>query len=317
MEINNTKKPMKSILLLFTAIFIGLFSCAQDYLYVSFPDSNAVWSEYYWSTESPAIYNKYALFNEDTVINERTYQKVFHTVNRSTITPENRIYTGGIREDSLKRIFASSSFGWFVTPETDEILLYDFSLNEGDTIWRYISDTVAANFTADYLVVENIDTILIHNTLRKVFNFCNYPWTRWIEGIGNIQGLIFPSGDLTTGGDNSELICMHQNDTLMYFNDDYEGCVPQFVIDNVALLPNHEIKVYPNPVAGRTVNFENLQFDTLELYDIHGQIIEKNNVVGLTRFVLDASDLAPGIYTYRLIKKGLIPTQGKLIVQLH
>ncbi len=306
---------MKVVIMLFTLTMFVFSSRSQEYQYVSFPDSNSVWSEYYWSSESPAVYNKFALFNEDTLINGITYKKLFHTANHSSITPENSSCIGGIREDSLNRVFASISIGGFVTPETQEILLYDFNLNEGDTIRRYISDKVTANFSADFLVVEDIDTIEINNSTRKVFSFLNYPWTRWIEGIGNAQGLAFPSGDLTTGGDNSELICMHQNDTLMYFNDEYEGCVPQFVIDNVAILPNYEIKVYPNPVYGGSVHFENLQFETFELYDAHGQLTRKNTIHGSTKFVLDASELTPGIYTYRLITIGLIPTQGKLIVQ--
>ncbi len=306
---------MKSILLFVTVIFVAFGVKAQEYKYVSFPDSNAVWSEYYWSSESPAVYNKYALFNENEVKNGLTYQTVFRTINRASITPENSTYLGGIREDSLKRVFATGSIDSFITPETTEILLYDFGLNEGDTTWKYISDTITANFINDFLVVEDIDTILIHNTTRKVFSFYNNSWTRWIEGIGNIQGLFFPSGDLTTGGENSNLICMHHNDTLMYFNEEYESCVPQFVIDNVALLPNHDIKVYPNPVTAGSVTFENLPFETLELYDANGRIIQTENVEGLSTFVLNTARLAPGIYTYRLAAKGLVPTKGKLIVK--
>ena len=306
---------MKTAQFLFTLFIAGFTISAQEYKYVSFPDSIAAWSEYYWTSESPAVYNQYALFNEDTLINGRVYQKVFHTANHSSITRENSIYIGGIREDSLKRVFATGTIGGFITTQTTEILLYDFSLNKGDTIWRNLSDTLTANFTADYLVVKAIDTLMIQNSPRKVFSFYNYPWTRWIEGIGNIQGLFFPSGDLTTGGDNSDLICMHQNDTLIYFNEDYESCVPQFVIDNVALLPNHKIRVYPNPAAGGIVTFENLQFETLEIYDAFGRIIQKVDVTGLTSYKLNTSRLLPGQYSYRLLTTGRIPTKGRLVVK--
>jgi len=56
----------------------------------------------------------------------------------------------------------------------------------------------------------------------------------------------------------------------MYFNNTYDDCVTQFVIDDVAILPNNDIKFYPNPVKGSIFHFENLDFDTLELFNSKG-----------------------------------------------
>ena len=303
------------LIILPIAIGIAFTAKAQEYQYVPFPDSNAVWSEYFWSSDAPGVYNKYALFNEDTVINSITYHKLFHTENKSEITRENSVCIGGIREDN-KKVFIKYVDGF--KPDEPyyqkEFMLYNFSLNVGDTVWNE-KDNIDIG-PLDYLIVENIDTILINNTERKVFSFERYMWSRWIEGIGNVQGLIFPSGDLTTGGDNSELICMHHNDTLMYFFDDkYDNCVPQFVIDGVALLPNREIKVYPNPVANSTVYFENLNFETLELFNINGEMVLKENIKGVNSYKLNVLKLIPGTYSYRLKTKGLVPTRGKLIIQ--
>jgi len=57
------------------AMFVLLLtnlSIAQEYQYIPFPDSNAVWSEVYWKpiSEPPPSweFNQYALFNEDTLI---------------------------------------------------------------------------------------------------------------------------------------------------------------------------------------------------------------------------------------------------------
>jgi hypothetical protein len=314
----NMKPKKNKILKFITTIFFTWLSVfivtAQEYQYVPFPGSNAVWSELSWSSKSPAVYNKYALFDEDTVINYITYHKLFHTANNATITRENSVCIGGIREDSLKRIFVNSSMFW-VTPEIKEIMLYDFSVNAGDTV-RQHNDSIETIFSPPgFLVVKDIDTILIHNSRRKVFSFNHVPWTLWIEGIGNVQGLIFPSGDLTTGGDKSELICMHYNDILMYYNSGYDGCVPSFVINDVALLPNPDVKVYPNPVKGEVVNFENLDFETLELYNIEGNLVLQKKIKGLNSFVLKTSGFSPGVYSYQLKTKGLVPTQGKLIIR--
>lgn len=290
---------------------------AQEYKYVSFPDSNAVWSEIYWGSETPDVFQQYALFNEDTLINGLVYHKIYHNVNLSKITFESSRSVGAIREDGHKRVWATNLKTTYINPEylneNEEIMLYDFSLHVGDTI-RAKRDHANMGH-GDYMVVKQIDSLKIHKSIRKVFSFEPYPWVKWIEGIGNIQGLIFPYGDLTTGGYNNKLICMHQNDTLMYIDSNAEDCIPQFVIDGIDLLPNTDIKVYPNPACGSTVYFENLDFETLELFDSNGNLVRTGNIKGIECYELNVLNLHPGIYYYRLKAKGLVPTKGKLILQ--
>ena len=119
---------------------------------------------------------------------------------------------------------------------------------------------------------------------------------------------------------SNDLVCMHQNDSLLFYNTGswdvyYDGCVPSFVIDDVALLPNTDVNVYPNPVSNGIVYFENLNFESIELFDLNGSLILNTQIKGLSTYELDISKLTTGIYTYRLSTKGLIPTMGKLIVK--
>lgn len=310
---------MKTFLsLLFTMICLTL--SAQQYKYVAFPDSNAVWSEIHWKPifdpEPLWVYKQYALFNEDTVINGISYHKLFLSNSASKITRKNSICVGGIREDSLKRVFANSSLFRFV-PEIKEVLLYDFSLKEGDTFYANYKEGVCTNCTGfqNGGVVYNIDTIKIYNHYRKVFILNNNNRVTWIEGIGNLQGLLECWPDWPTNGIKKELICMHQNDTLMLYNDKYGSCIPQFVIDGVALLPNTDIRVYPNPAKGGKVYFDNLEFETLELFDSGGKLLMQNTVKGTDCYELDVTKLYPGSYYYLLKAKGLVPTKGKLVIQ--
>jgi hypothetical protein len=258
------------------------------------------------------------LFNEDTVINDIPYHKLFHT-NDSAITKENSTCIGGIREDSFKRVwYYNFSFPYeewkppilFVQ---DEIKLYDFSVSIGDTLRDL-------NFLLEYwyLVVKDIDTIQVNNTLRKVYSFDPINWVYWVEGIGNTKGLLFTSGDLPTDGMNSDLICFHQNNTLLYHysgNDNiYDGCVPSFVLNDVSILPNPEVKVYPNPATNELVYFEGLDFEKLELFDNKGNLIFSENISGLNKYALNICRFAPGVYFYQLKKQGLLSTGGKLII---
>ncbi|MBN1925042.1 MAG: T9SS type A sorting domain-containing protein [Prolixibacteraceae bacterium] len=295
----------------------------QVYKYVPFPTSNAVWSEMYWRPFSQNVnprwvYNKYALFDEDTVINDLTYHKLYHT-HDSEITKENSTFIGGIREDSLKNIycyFFEYSFAmelpYLYTNE--EVKMYDFNIDIGDTIHHL-------NFALEsmYLVVKQIDTILINNTLRKVYSFDPIYWVYWIEGIGSVKGLLFTSGGLPTNAMNNDLICMHQNDTLLYYfsgeENFYDDCVPTAVFDGVSLITIPGLKVFPNPVKEGVVSFENIDYDQLELFDPKGNRISVHNIAGRNSYSINTVGLQPGIYVYKLSTEGIIPVCGKLVVE--
>jgi len=78
---------MKNLLLFFGLTFgVTAGTLAQEYKYVPFPDSGAIWSEVYYYGESsnfpdtsikPPDYERFALSGEDTVINDVTYHKVY------------------------------------------------------------------------------------------------------------------------------------------------------------------------------------------------------------------------------------------------
>ena len=125
------------------SIQINFIVPGQEYEYVPFPTRNAVWSEMYWrplsDNASPRwVYNKYALFDEDTVINGFTYHKIYHT-HESEITKENSTLIGGIREDNFKNIYCYF-FEYSYAMElpylyvNEEVKMYDFNIDIGDTI---------------------------------------------------------------------------------------------------------------------------------------------------------------------------------------
>jgi len=262
---------------------LPVFSLAQQYRYVPFPDSGAIWSERYQSDDLGNVYERFALSGEDTVIDNKMYKKLYIFYD-TVFNRSNASCIGGIREDSLKRIYYRGKTIHRLKPSYinmqvgAEMLLYDFLLNIGDT-----SRTDNLTLGDENLVVKDIDTILIGNTLRKKYSFTfedvNYPiFVQWIEGIGNLRGLLFSSGDLPTGGENGYLICFKQNDTILYFNDAYDDCMP--VIQGVQTKENaHTIRVFPNP-AGHSVSlsFERAISQRVDffLYDASGRKVQKS-----------------------------------------
>ena len=305
---------MKKYLIFIILFFISGRDYAQTYF--PFPDSNAVWSERFNPPEYEGYssYPIYGLLNQDTIIKSIKYHKLF-SFSDTIFTKEYATYIGGIREDSTKRIYYKgiNVFESCYPADTNnygEVLLYDFSVIVGDTIRN-------GNFTInDYLVVNLIDSVLLNNKYRKRIHFENYSWCQWIEGIGNILGLLFYSGDIPAGGFSNELICFKQNDTVIYLNPNYDSCFYLIVGIKKNKSLEKKTKVFPNPVT----NISILDFGDLSgsnfvwIYCIHGTMIKQIDIKGKKQIYITKKDFLPGIYFYKIISVKGKTFYGKFIV---
>ncbi|MBN2164915.1 MAG: T9SS type A sorting domain-containing protein [Marinilabiliaceae bacterium] len=308
------------LLTLIILIPISLFS--QEYEYVPFPDSGAIWSEVYQPpinsdlTWLEPIYERFALNGEDTVINDTVYKKLYifydTTFNKNTAT-----YIGGIREDENKRVYyKGDTIIHDFKPMVDfhnyeEILLFDFSVSIGDTIWE-------GNYPEGvFQIVSNIDTIQIEGGWRRRIHFQNYYWVKWIEGIGSTKGLLFTSGDLPTNGLDNNLICLIQGNEIKYFNNNYNDCIP--IITGIETYQNNNsaINVYPNPVVNNCLTFQfgNCLVSNLKIFDCKGNSLGMYEVGGQAEYILKTEKYQPGVYFYIATNKQGIGHTGKFVVQ--
>lgn len=307
-----------------TVILFPLVAFSQEYEYIPFPDSGAIWSEVYYYPE-PAwpdtvvkqpSYERFTLNGEDTIINEISYKKLFmffDTVfNKSKAT-----YIGGIREDENKKIyFKGDTVIHDLKPMIDfynyeEIVLFDFSLNVGDTI-----KNINCRPEDDLLIVSKIDSVIINNKFRKMYHFNPMPWVKWIEGIGSVMGLLFTSGDLPINGLNNDLICFKQNEETLYFNGNYTECFP--VLTGIETKKNEysKIIVYPNP------SNDNIRFDfgeqkikRIKIIDCNGLVSGDFDIQMQSHFLLSLEKYQPGIYFYKATNiDGMVYT-GKFVVR--
>ncbi|MBN1186131.1 MAG: T9SS type A sorting domain-containing protein [Bacteroidales bacterium] len=311
----------KSFLSLLLIIVFNTSLAAQEYSYVSFPDSGAIWSEVYYppfSSEIPHILERFAVNGEDTVINSLTYKKLYIFYD-TVFNKENARYVGGIREDSAKRVYyiADTIIHDFkpdaiaLTPG-QEMLLYDFSVNVGDTLWE-------GNFYPidEWLVVNKIDSFLIKKKYRKRIHFEYITSVKWIEGIGNIRGLLFTSGATPTNGLYNDLICFKQNDSILYFNENYTDCIPAITYDaNEECLPL-DIILYPNPVKDNLIrlDFGNNMILSIKIIDCKGMVIDSKSNNNNPCFSLSTEKYSPGIYFYIATNALGIAYTGKFVVQ--
>jgi len=256
--------------------YFNIFS-AENLPYVPFPTENAQWNIYleYSISEAPidTVLLRYFL-GGDTMVNQINYKKLcLETGNLAN--PERKL-AGLIREQNKRIYYRGTDFLGF--PHDEEWLLYDFNVQEGDTVWH-------SNSGYDYTVIETIDSVEIDGRLRrryKVNTWRNYYFEDeeyWIEGIGSIKnGLLGHITDIPTCCYHFwEFVCYCENGTEKYLNPSYDDCVPSFLLSSSGYkIPLHEITIYPNPVFGRFIvgNIPTASDFRMSFYGSSGQLIK-------------------------------------------
>jgi hypothetical protein len=244
---------MKQLLFLFIAL-ISLEAYSQTNSYHPFPDSNAHWHGVILSGQVPpfpgVIGNfDYVLNGNDTIINTWTYKKITG-------------YTGlwnmqliGIRQDiTNKKVFGIDG------NTLQEVLLYDFDLNVGDTI-RFRPLVQCDSIS----IVTSIDSVWVGSSYRKRYNL-NLN-VSLIEGIGSTSGLVE-----SNCFEGANLLCYYTNNSDTVFSDDTSPwlCKPNAIEELDQLI---DITVYPNPFTNDIqINFNQAigSIKKITLYTILG-----------------------------------------------
>ena len=166
----------------------------------------------------------------DTLIAGKPYKKLFKSFDKLFAEVS---LIGGIREDS-NRIYLSKSI---YSP--DEILLYDFNVDAGDTvIINHLINIDHLSSESITATVDSVNTILIDGKLRKRF-FITYTCVGedysdiWIEGIGSIKnGLLNESCACLTGCyTRTFLKCYSENNVLIWRDTTFKDCYDDFQVD--------------------------------------------------------------------------------------
>jgi hypothetical protein len=100
---------------------------------------------------------------------------------------------------------------------TEPILLYDFTLEEGD---EFYVDALQTN-----LVVDSVGSMTVDNRERKILYLSAMgQQVVWCEGIGSLNGLLNNYGNIGITGGSEELLCVQYNDEIIYHNPHYDEC---------------------------------------------------------------------------------------------
>jgi len=255
---------MKTKFFIFSVFILTSFA-AKAQQYIPFPDSNAVWGIEYGCfdvTQCPNgdIVRWQYYISKDTVIGPHNYIKINSRITSPSTTgccalgmPYLTCFL--LRSDTLSR-----KVYLLECDSTNEKLLYNFSMNIGDTLKGFLSLQDQGLIHTLY----SIDSVLINGNYRKMYHFelnqipptlCDIDYI--IEGIGGIAGLIEPISFAESS--SSTLLCYSENGNVIYTPGDAfptcGGSVSNIWCDPTVSITDfnniiNNISIYPNPSFG-------------------------------------------------------------------
>jgi hypothetical protein len=288
---------MKKVLLLLVILsaFVQQQLCvAQTTIYHQFPDSNAVWNIHYFISciGTGSAEDFYSIkMTGDTLLQNQLYHKLYIPYVESTISGDcfgsgySASYQGAVREDTAERKV------YFVPPgQSDEELLYDFTMHVNDTLQGYIASSDISNPS----IVQEIDSVLVGNSYRKrwVINPCYGIYL--IEGVGSTYGLITGTIPCVLDLWDYQITCFKQDDQMLY-PQNITACELITVIENHE--PENQFTLFPNPARTSLTIQSPEQITSLKIIDITGREI-RNSQFEVRNSTIDISHLQKGVYVF-------------------
>ena len=283
---------MKRLLSLFA--FLSFLPCSFSQDYIPFPLENVRWTNgfYQLNTSDPNWYFYELAWievfetGEDTTINETNYTKIISD-------NENSLYVGALREEEGRVFFVQRD-------SINEEVLYDFTLDPGDTIAVY-----GGPFSYYPMVVQDTTQINLEGVWRKVIQF---EGGNWIEGIGNDRGL-FNETLYNISNYWTYQECVTISDDLVFDHEqgDYDCTLssPELAEENLT--------IYPNPSRGH-FTIKGIQSNAiLEIRDLQGRLIQSEDINSTAQIIYLNNELNSGMYLDRIYSGSNQFTQRLLI----
>lgn len=266
----------------------------NGYHYIPMPTSavHAAWNGFQEGMEDGLHFrqlNDAVYLHGDTMINGMRYSAIYSEPD------ESGIFLYAMREDSSRKVYFRYTDHPTANFDTIEHMLYDFSMNVGDSFY----DTALAYQPK----VTSIDTINTPGGLRRRFHIANLQElgqnTRdsWIEGVGSLEILI-----------NAPLqpfevwYCLSTMsiDSQMVFQDTL-SC---HLILGVADIHLQHIRMYPSPASRQlTIDMEQntdaitATYHSIDLINMLGQRVKSITRNCNSKTVhINVTDLPEGIY---------------------
>ena len=264
------------------------------------PTSNSIWSEYdiWWEGYIPETTPYYMVITGDTIINDISYHKIVQSWGDTIIDMTIDHFRGCFREDTNKSVY------FLPNDSINEVLIYDFSKNIGDTIY-VIGGSLQWKSGYDTLphIINEIDSVFINDNYRKRFNFNESGLIfdfDWIEGIGSMGGILNSFNPNTIGG-RWEFNCLTQDGDFVFQNP-VTYIADCFVMTGFVSQNNPEISIsiYPNPSQGIFQIKGGWSNPVIVgLYSVFGGLLLEKQL-DKTECIIDLTNFTSGMYVIRV-----------------
>ncbi len=281
----------------------------------------------------PDTYHFY-FFDGDTIIDDKVFTKMY---TRERERPDvERGFVGAVLEENHK---AYIHLNHFIYVKDTTLLLYDFSLEENDTIslplYVFTIDG-KISWNKHDCVVKNIELVELYGQKRKKWTLewidQDYPTIIWIEGIGTLKGPIHGGMEYLESIVEYRFLEAKNRNEIIFCNDEHEEVrCPRPIHEcnsavNAALIPKQEtvqLEIITDAISQITtfqIVLEKATNISLEIYNLQGQQISKliNNevlMVDKREEIWNWSDVNSGIYFAVLVVDGQVVKTQKLLVQ--
>ena len=307
---------MKKAVLCFFIFFSFYYLSGQSY--VSFPDSNAVWKEYfeysYFYTNTHTCRTIQTQLQKDTIIDSLHYRELYmfqeewnngfglHCPNGTLKTHKQVV--GYLRNDTPNKKV------WLRLPNfSKDTLFYDFDLTIGDTIQgTYNFNT--NNGSGDY-VVYSIDSVVYNGIQRKRYKVINNQAlgdtiVYLIEGIGGSSSFLDPFFN-----GYSSLECQTVNGQTVYPDSTTSCNLLTYLNENKNDL---KFSIYPNPTNDVISINSSSELSSIQVYNMQGQKVQELSPMNKKQIQLSLEG-AIGIYFIQVqLKNGDVKT-SKVVKQ--
>lgn len=253
----------------------------------------------------------------DTLINEVNYHKIYINGVSFPHYLEPPSYWGSSYQGCYRNDIANKKVFYipYWDTQNEEVLLYDFNLEIGDTIQTYLTLDVDPE---NLKIVESIDSILIssvNNTYAKRYKISDYMLDLYIiEGVGSMGGVVDPILD---GFEYSNDVICFQNDADG-LNWDNGG---NFSCDIISVIPEivsrkEEMIISPNPaqnkidvVLPKAIDLSNA---IIYFYQINGHLL-KPIKMNSSSTSINIENFKSGIYLIEIYNDGTIIKRSKFV----
>jgi len=306
------KKSLPISVIVFLTSVLNLFS--QPYYKVLQEDRYWIYTKMGLHDPPIYIFQAFALTPQgDTVLQGLTYKKIYQLTLKKNATSTDIQYPKQVinknlyalmREDTIERkVYLLSFYDTKSMCQPAEHLLYDFSLQEGDTLNECVLENIYLPFMSDISRVDSIRQFVYSGLETRAF---------YMRGVFDNYGNSFEDTGLILEGYGYErhgLINYGRNGFLVLFQYFCEGdsldCELLSAVEDPEVNPVAHIVISPNPTHDilriqKGADFQNEAQLKVSILDIAGNVINYTDWNTFQALEIDVRDLPVGMYILNL-----------------